>query len=289
MRAQETLQAGGHPCTSQAPLRSPNGSGGQGGRTIFATYQYYRLPFGFSSNRAESRAARRETPTAPTPYGPPPSRVTSMPAPTSRSRERHGSASIPLAHPATFCHYRAAPNAFAQMPQHDENPRLGSLRAGVFVTSDRQRSAVPIVASTSPRRAMVHCRAVNYRRPEHGVGSMATNPKQLPDDVDILRATVIAMVRSDDLDLTARQLAVFLVCYLADAHQTVRGLASHLQVSKPAITRALDRLSDAKLLRRLPDPQDRRSVLVGKTSAGAGFLRDLKSTMLKAAASSPPN
>ena len=94
--------------------------------------------------------------------------------------------------------------------------------------------------------------------------------------VEVLRQTTVSLVRRDGPDLSARQLAVFLTCYLESEAQTVRGLASKLNVSKPAITRALDRLSEFDLVRRKTDPLDRRSVLVQRTLAGVGFLRDLK-------------
>jgi DNA-binding MarR family transcriptional regulator len=94
--------------------------------------------------------------------------------------------------------------------------------------------------------------------------------------IEVLRQTTVAMVRRDGPDLSARQLAVFLTCYLESEAQTVRGLAAKLNVSKPAITRALDRLSEFDLVRRKTDPLDRRSVLVQRTMVGAGFLRDLK-------------
>ena len=88
--------------------------------------------------------------------------------------------------------------------------------------------------------------------------------------VDVLRQTIIALVRREGPDLTARQLGVFLTCYLDEEAQTVRGLAAKLNVSKPAITRALDRLSEFDLLRRKTDPLDRRSVLVRPTAIGHG-------------------
>jgi DNA-binding MarR family transcriptional regulator len=94
--------------------------------------------------------------------------------------------------------------------------------------------------------------------------------------VEVLRQTTVALVRRDGPDLSARQLAVFLTCYLESEAQTVRGLAAKLNVSKPAITRALDRLSEFDLVRRKTDPLDRRSVLVQRTMVGAGFVRDLK-------------
>jgi DNA-binding MarR family transcriptional regulator len=107
---------------------------------------------------------------------------------------------------------------------------------------------------------------------------MAVNPSadQL---VGILRETVVSLVRRDGPDLSARQLGVFLTCYLLDGGHTVRGLAADLNVSKPAITRALDRLGELDLARRKVDPLDRRSILVQRTLKGAAFLRDLRSIM----------
>lgn len=102
--------------------------------------------------------------------------------------------------------------------------------------------------------------------------------------VGILRDTVVALVRRDGPDLSARQLGVFLTCYLQDGPHTVRGLAAELNVSKPAITRALDRLGELDLARRKVDPLDRRSVLVQRTMKGAAFLRDLRSIMGEASA-----
>ncbi|MDE2574874.1 MAG: MarR family transcriptional regulator [Rhodospirillales bacterium] len=102
--------------------------------------------------------------------------------------------------------------------------------------------------------------------------------------VGILRDTVVALVRRDGPDLSARQLGVFLTCYLQDGAHTVRGLAAELNVSKPAITRALDRLGELDLARRKIYPMDRRSVLVQRTLKGTAFLRDLRGIMAEAAA-----
>jgi DNA-binding MarR family transcriptional regulator len=114
---------------------------------------------------------------------------------------------------------------------------------------------------------------------------MAVNPTA-DQMVGILRETIVALVRRDGPDLSARQLGVFLTCYLRDGGHTVRGLAAELNVSKPAITRALDRLGELDLARRKVDPLDRRSILVQRTLKGAAFLRDLRSIMGEAATSS---
>lgn len=111
--------------------------------------------------------------------------------------------------------------------------------------------------------------------------AIAPNSDQL---VGTLRDTIVALVRRDGPDLSARQLGVFLTCYLQDGAHTVRGLAAQLNVSKPAITRALDRLGELDLARRKVDPMDRRSVLVQRTLKGSAFLRDLRGIMTEAAA-----
>ena len=101
----------------------------------------------------------------------------------------------------------------------------------------------------------------------------------------ILRNSITALVRREGPDLTARQLATFLICYLEGEAQTVRGLAAKLDISKPAVTRALDRLVEFDLVRRKDDPLDRRSILVQRTQTGLGFLRDLRGIMREAAGS----
>ena len=100
----------------------------------------------------------------------------------------------------------------------------------------------------------------------------STNSDQL---IGVLRDTIVGLVRRDGVDLSSRQLGVFLTCYLRDGGRTVRGLAAELNVSKPAITRALDRLGELDLARRKVDPLDRRSVLVQRTPKGSAFLRDV--------------
>lgn len=62
----------------------------------------------------------------------------------------------------------------------------------------------------------------------------------------------------------------------------MRGLAADLNVSKPAITRSLDRLGEFDLVRRKPDPADRRSVFAEQTRTGWTLLRDLGRLMQRA-------
>jgi DNA-binding MarR family transcriptional regulator len=102
--------------------------------------------------------------------------------------------------------------------------------------------------------------------------------------ISIFRDTIVALVRRDGADLSARQLGVLLTVYLTEGPHTVRGLAASLNVSKPAITRALDRLGELDLARRKTDPADRRSVLVQRTVKGAAFLREIRTVMTESEA-----
>jgi DNA-binding MarR family transcriptional regulator len=116
---------------------------------------------------------------------------------------------------------------------------------------------------------------------------MATSPSTARAAADlllhILMNTMVASVSSNGPDLTARQLAVFLKIYLEPATEhTVRGLAAELNVSKPAITRALDRLAAFDFAKRETDPNDRRSVIARRTPTGSAYLRTLSGYMAEA-------
>lgn len=115
----------------------------------------------------------------------------------------------------------------------------------------------------------------------------ATVPPAAAQDhlLHVLRGATVSMVRSDAPDLSARQLGVFLTVYLTEGPHTVRGLAAQLNVSKPAITRALDRLGDLDVGRRKVDPMDRRSVLVMQTLRGKQHLKLLAKALADASAS----
>ncbi len=100
--------------------------------------------------------------------------------------------------------------------------------------------------------------------------------------LDLWRMTTVSSVRRDAPDLSARQMALLLTVYLTPPPHTVRGLAEALKVSKPAITRALDRLGELELVRRKPDENDRRSVLIQRTVRGSVFLREYGELVVEA-------
>ena len=86
--------------------------------------------------------------------------------------------------------------------------------------------------------------------------------------------TLVDYVRSGHEDLTNRQMALLMVVYQRPGPHTVRGLARELSVSKPVVTRALNRLGSLGYLARQRDEHDRRNVFVAQTQAGAKFLDD---------------
>jgi DNA-binding MarR family transcriptional regulator len=103
------------------------------------------------------------------------------------------------------------------------------------------------------------------------------------EGLDLWRRALCETVRRDSPDLSARQLALLLHVYLTPPPHTVRGLADILNVSKPAITRALDRLGKLDLARRQRDETDRRSVLIQRTDKGTDFLDEFADILAAAA------
>jgi DNA-binding MarR family transcriptional regulator len=97
-----------------------------------------------------------------------------------------------------------------------------------------------------------------------------------------LRAAVVGEVSTRN-DLSLRQMAVMLVIYLTGDPQTVRGLARHLNVSRPAVSMVLDCLSELGLVGRRVDPADRRSVFAVRTEAGQAMVARLKASLVAAA------
>ena len=63
--------------------------------------------------------------------------------------------------------------------------------------------------------------------------------------------TLVDYVRSGRPELTNRQMALMMTVYISAGPHTVRGLAEALHVSKPVITRALNKLSAKISERRL--------------------------------------
>ena len=97
----------------------------------------------------------------------------------------------------------------------------------------------------------------------------------------------LSEVRNSAPDLTMRQAAILLTIYLDPPPHTVRGLAAHLGVSKPVITRALDTMGMMKLVSRHRDPRDKRNVIISRTVEGALYLERFADSIIEKAQELP--
>lgn len=111
---------------------------------------------------------------------------------------------------------------------------------------------------------------------------MALNEFNERDWLDLWRRAVCSSVRSDAPDLTARQQAILMTVALTRGPHTVRGLASLLDIAKPAVTRALDSLAKHNLIKRVKDETDLRNVFIERTQEGAAYLREFSSLIATA-------
>jgi DNA-binding MarR family transcriptional regulator len=100
--------------------------------------------------------------------------------------------------------------------------------------------------------------------------ALATDPR-----IVVLHGTLLSLVRRDGRDLTARQLTAFLSVYMDEQTHTVSSLAELLHISRPGVTRIMDRLVQFDLVEREEDREDRRRVLVRRTTRGIAFFREL--------------
>ena len=116
---------------------------------------------------------------------------------------------------------------------------------------------------------------------------MAVNLLQ-DEALELWRETLSATVRDDGPDLSARQMAIVLTVYTSPPPHSVRALAEILGIAKPAVTRALDRLSILGFIRRTRDDADRRIVHVQRTVKGAVFLSQFADQIAEAADGSGP-
>lgn len=104
----------------------------------------------------------------------------------------------------------------------------------------------------------------------------------IAQSLELWRSALSESVRREGPDLSARQMAILLTVYRDQVPATVRGLAADLDLPKPAVTRALDRLSELGLIRRKVDRADRRNILIQRTVAGSVFLSDFAELIILA-------
>ncbi len=102
------------------------------------------------------------------------------------------------------------------------------------------------------------------------------------DALALWRKALCASVRDEGPDLSARQMSILLMVFNVKQKHTVRDLALNLNISKPAISRALNRLNTLGYIRRRVDDYDRRSIHVECTEKGALYLANFAEDISKA-------
>ncbi len=80
-------------------------------------------------------------------------------------------------------------------------------------------------------------------------------------------------------DLTARQMAIFLLVHLSSHPQTVSGLARRLDMPSPNVSRAIDRLEEMGLVRRGPPASGSRGIGVGRTPQGEAWMAEARDAL----------
>lgn len=92
--------------------------------------------------------------------------------------------------------------------------------------------------------------------------------------LNLWHRVITRSLRELPYDLSQRQIGVLLTTYMTPPPHTIRSLSTRLNVSKPAICRAIDTLCALDLMRRKKDEEDRRNVFLQRTVSGSVFLRD---------------
>lgn len=101
------------------------------------------------------------------------------------------------------------------------------------------------------------------------------------DALKLWQRVITRSLRELPYDLSQRQIGVLLTVYMSPPPHTIRSLADNLNVSKPAICRAVDTLSALELIRRKKDDEDRRNVFLQRTINGSVFLRDFADVIVQ--------
>lgn len=75
-------------------------------------------------------------------------------------------------------------------------------------------------------------------------------------------------------NLSTRQMGILLHVYMTQGPHSVKSLSADLNISKPAICRALDQLELHHFLKRGRDQADKRNVILKRTVKGSVFLSE---------------
>ena len=136
----------------------------------------------------------------------------------------------------------------------------------------REAAAAEPGGETPSRRRKAEGPAALVPFPRKPVAPL-TGPETLLQAVHAL----LPATGDDRRDLTLRQIAILLLVYERDRRPlSASSLAEELNVPRPAVSRALDRLGTLDLTRRESGPKGQQGVLVRRTRRGGALIAGLR-------------
>ncbi|MAR56791.1 MAG: MarR family transcriptional regulator [Rickettsiales bacterium] len=106
-------------------------------------------------------------------------------------------------------------------------------------------------------------------------------PLHTLDALQFMRRITVAGLKELPEDLSSRQTAVLTTVYLTEPPHTIRNLSERLNISKPAVCRAVDGLSMMGLIKRKKDENDGRNVFIQRTVQGSVYLSDMADIVMR--------
>jgi MarR family transcriptional regulator, organic hydroperoxide resistance regulator len=96
-------------------------------------------------------------------------------------------------------------------------------------------------------------------------------------DIFAAAATMQALRRltAQPFGLSSTELAVMIAVAKLNTNPSIRRIADHLRVSASNVTADVGRLTRARLLTKLPDPDDARAIQVALTAKGEKLIRQI--------------
>jgi DNA-binding MarR family transcriptional regulator len=103
-----------------------------------------------------------------------------------------------------------------------------------------------------------------------------------------LRDIFVPICKDTKVDLSIRQIAVLSYIHCTSEKLSVGPIAARLNLSKPAVTRALNKLETMGCIKRNPDPKDKRKIEITTPKAGKVLIARLEKIVALATTGAAP-
>jgi DNA-binding MarR family transcriptional regulator len=119
-----------------------------------------------------------------------------------------------------------------------------------------------------------------------GIKALGSDERAFRDfmsDIFAAAATMQTLRRlsAKPFGLSSTELAVMMAVAKINSEPSIRRIADHLHVSASNVTADVGKLVKARLLAKLPDPQDARAIKVALTDKGAKLIQDMAPALRK--------